>query len=312
MVKKVLSVIVAVILALSMILCCTVIIKSALGYEKSIFGYQVFYIVSGSMEPTIPTGAAILVRKSEQYEINDIITFESSDSAIYGYPNTHRIIDAVEENGKTAFITKGDANPTADAYLVTEDTIYGKVVCHTGKMYGLGTLIGMITTPFGFLTVILLPILLIVAVLVRDFTKDYKAALAAEVEAMRNANGTDVPPCEAVPAVSEQTEVPIDQTPLEQAQEEDIEQPSSEQAEEVIAEEQPEEFSEAEEPETSEKDTVSEAEEPETSEKDTVSEAEEPETGEKDTVSEAEEPETSEKDDTESGSSEDADTENEN
>ena len=187
MFKKIVSIIIAVILCISVGLCCITVVKSALGLDKSLFGLRVFYLVSGSMEPTIPTGAAVLVHKNAEYEVNDVITFESSDSYIYGLPNTHRIVGCTEINGQKAYITKGDANPVADTMAVKESAIYGKVICHTGKIRWLGTLIGMLTTPLGFIAVIVLPILLIVAILMRDFKKEYKAALAAEVESAAGA-----------------------------------------------------------------------------------------------------------------------------
>ena len=247
MLKKVLSVIIAIILSISVLLCCTVIIKSALGYDKSILGYRVFYIVSGSMEPTIHTGAAVLVQKSDEYVLDDIITFESSDSAIYGYPNTHRIIEVVEENGENVFITKGDANPVADIYTVPKDAIYGKVVFHTGEMYWLGTLIGMMTTPLGFITVIILPILAIIAIMVRDFTKEYKEALIAEVNSKMNAQNIVYVPQETAQAALEQTEVQVVQTPQKKPETEEVSEQPQEQTETEEAPEQPQEETEAEE-----------------------------------------------------------------
>ena len=181
MVKKILSIIIVVNMCISVLLCSIVIVKSALGMDKSVLGFRVFYLVSGSMEPTIPTGAAVLVHKSDDYQIDDVITFVSADASIYGYANTHRIIGEMEENGQKAYITKGDANPVADETIVPQDAIYGKVVWHTGRMHWLGTFIGMLTTPLGFITIIILPIMAIVAVLMRDFTNEYKAALAEEL-----------------------------------------------------------------------------------------------------------------------------------
>ena len=194
MLKKILSGFVAVILALSVALCCTVVVKNALGLDKSIFGFRLFYIVSGSMEPTIPMGAAIVVHKSDAYHMDDIITFISSDTAIYGRPNTHRIVGQTEIDGQKAYITKGDANPIADELPVLEKDVYGKVVFNTGELYGLGTVLGMMTTPLGFVTVIILPILVIIAIMIRDFTKEYKEALAEEArEAMAAANAACQP-----------------------------------------------------------------------------------------------------------------------
>ena len=250
-----------------MILCCTVIIKSALGYDKSIFGYRVFYIVSGSMEPTIHTGAAVLVQKSDEYVLDDIITFESSDSAIYGYPNTHRIIDVAEENGKKVFTTKGDANPIADGYTVSEDAIYGKVVFHTGEMYWLGTLIGMMTTPLGFITVIILPILAIIAIMIRDFTKEYKAALVAEVNSKMNVqNGEYIPQVmpQGIPEQPEVSAIQIVQTPQEEPKAEETSEKPQEKPE---TEEEP-----SEEPQEEPEENIAETEEQIINEQDDIKE----------------------------------------
>ncbi len=180
--KKIASVFVTVILCISIALCCITIVKSALGMDKSIFGMRVFYLVSGSMEPTIPTGSAVLVRKCNSYKMDDVITFSSTDSRIYGYANTHRIVGINEENGQREYITKGDANPVADSTTVKENAIYGKVLCHTGRARWLGTLIGMLTTPLGFIAVIVVPVMAIIAVVMRNFTKEYKKAIAEEAK----------------------------------------------------------------------------------------------------------------------------------
>ena len=72
-----------------------------------IFGSSWAFVVSGSMEPTIPTGSFILIEEKENYEVGDIITYlDSSNTSI-----THRL---VEISGDT-FITQGDAVGVADA-----------------------------------------------------------------------------------------------------------------------------------------------------------------------------------------------------
>ena len=210
MLKKIVSVIIAIVLGISIALCCTVMVKSVLGMDKSLFGMRFFYLVSGSMEPTIPAGAAVVVKKGSSYEIGDVITFESSDAAINGFPNTHRIVERTEVNGRMVYTTRGDANPVADEAPVTETAIYGKVIMHTGKAMWLGTLIGMLTTPLGFITVIILPVLVIVAILMRDFTREYKAALAAEAAAMASA-AQPVPPTQPAPQEASAQPEPVPQ-----------------------------------------------------------------------------------------------------
>ena len=177
--KKVISVLATVLLIISMVLCTLVSLKSITGRDASVFGLRCFYLVSGSMEPSIPVGAAVIVRKapSNVYREGDVITFRSYEQAIYGMPNTHRIVGVVEEGGRTLYVTKGDANNHVDMEPVSTEQIYGKVIWNTGSMQWLGTLLGLLTTPMGFMAIIMLPLLGISVVLMRDFTKEYKKAL---------------------------------------------------------------------------------------------------------------------------------------
>ena len=168
--KKIISVLVTCILVCSIALCAIVTGKSMLGYEPTIFGLRCFYLVSGSMEPTIPTGSAVIVRKNNTgvYETGDVITFRSAEEAIYGMPNTHRIVEVVENGSGYIYITKGDANSSIDTTPVSGDQIYGKVIWNTGRMKWVGTLLGLLTTPMGFMAVIMLPTLALTVVLLRD------------------------------------------------------------------------------------------------------------------------------------------------
>lgn len=83
-----------------------------------LFGYSVFEVATGSMEPAISKNDIIITKKSSSYEINDVITFAKDKNYI-----THRILS---KNNDT-YITKGDANNTADN-PVTNDVIIGKVI----------------------------------------------------------------------------------------------------------------------------------------------------------------------------------------
>ena len=83
-----------------------------------LFGYSLFEVATGSMEPAISKNDIIITKKNNTYEINDIITFSKDKNYI-----THRIIS---KNNDT-YITKGDANNTADNAIETS-SIIGKVI----------------------------------------------------------------------------------------------------------------------------------------------------------------------------------------
>ena len=75
-------------------------------------GYQIYSVVSGSMEPAIPVGSLVYIKAVEPagLETDDVIAFYGArDSASI---ITHRIVENRVLMGE--FITKGDANQTED------------------------------------------------------------------------------------------------------------------------------------------------------------------------------------------------------
>jgi len=97
------------VMTLSIIL-ASVLVTRANGKTPQVFGYQLYRIESGSMDPTLGVGTLILSHSPENaagLKKDDIITFVSSD----GKTITHRIIEVVtSEDGSVSYRTKGD-NP---------------------------------------------------------------------------------------------------------------------------------------------------------------------------------------------------------
>lgn len=87
-----------------------------------LMGYQVFNVVSGSMEPTYSVGDLIYVKKvnPNEIEVGMPITFVLNEDLVVA---THRVIEVDAENQH--FYTKGDANDTADASPVHFNNVIG-------------------------------------------------------------------------------------------------------------------------------------------------------------------------------------------
>ena len=87
-----------------------------------ILGYQVFTVVSGSMEPTFCTGDLIYVKKTDPnaIRVGDPITFVLNESLVVA---THRVVEVDRENAH--FYTKGDANEVADQTPVHFNNVIG-------------------------------------------------------------------------------------------------------------------------------------------------------------------------------------------
>ena len=92
-----------------------------------LFGYRVMAISSGSMEPNIGVGDAVLIKPSPKIEsigVGDVITYKPVGA---NGTTTHRVIGVKTIKGEIYFQTKGDANATADPNLVSTESVYGRL-----------------------------------------------------------------------------------------------------------------------------------------------------------------------------------------
>ncbi len=91
-----------------------------------LFGFQIYAVLSGSMEPSYPIDSVIYVQKEEADQIHegDVIAFYLPEKA--DVVMTHRVTQV--NAGSEEFITKGDANALEDEEPVTFDRLIGKPV----------------------------------------------------------------------------------------------------------------------------------------------------------------------------------------
>lgn len=129
--KKVLNVfcwILVVLLVLTVIMSLTSQIN---GGAPSFFGYSIYRVSSGSMEPELIVGDVILSKNTndpEMLKLDDVVTYEGSDE-LSGLLVTHKIIKApYNENGVTMLQTQGVANKLPDE-PISIDRVCGVMVC---------------------------------------------------------------------------------------------------------------------------------------------------------------------------------------
>lgn len=108
----------------------------------SILGYKPFIVLSGSMETEIHRGDLIIVKEIEPSELvlEDVIAFRDNEETI----TTHRIIEIVERDGITYFITKGDNNNSQDQNLVEFEDVEG---IYVGRIPGVGNIMNSLSEP---------------------------------------------------------------------------------------------------------------------------------------------------------------------
>lgn len=152
------------------------------GQAPNFFGYSLFRVMTGSMEPTIPTNSLIVVKRVETQElaVGDVITFYSRDPSLLGEPNTHRIIRFEEDEGRQLIITKGDANNIEDRFPTRAEDLIGKVVFSS---LFLGRLVKLISNPLVFIPLILIPLVVMLLRSVFDGISAAKKLVKEEEEA---------------------------------------------------------------------------------------------------------------------------------
>ena len=163
------------------------VVLTPAGQVPQVLGYSVFRVMTGSMEPEIREDSLLVVQKTPPEDIapGDVISFFSPDPMLEGAVNTHRVVRIEKENGRTQFITKGDANVIEDTYPVDASALVGRAVF---KSYALGKTVSLLSNPLVFGTIILLPLLVILLMnLYRAVRIAADIAKKEEEEAVRKA-----------------------------------------------------------------------------------------------------------------------------
>jgi len=162
------------------------------GGSPAIAGYQMYVVLSGSMNPAFNTGSIVFVKPTEPTEIveGDIITFSSSADATR--LTTHRVVGLNLDNG-LSFITRGDANNVNDPSPVPAENLVGRV---TGSVPYIGYLFGYAQTRQGLVLLIFIPGLFLI---VMELRRIFKYMVDAKVERLSRSVPTDSAPSGSAP-----------------------------------------------------------------------------------------------------------------
>ncbi len=115
-----------------------------------LLGYQVYDVVSGSMDPAIPVHSVVLVQPAapEKLQPGEIVAYRSGSSVVI-----HRLVENHIVEGE--LVTKGDANAEPDPLKVEYAGVLGTVTAHIpfigiyagalntlpGKLYAFGFIV---------------------------------------------------------------------------------------------------------------------------------------------------------------------------
>ena len=105
---------------------CIGMLALGVGGAKLIFAITPHIVLSGSMEPTIPTGSLCFINERlKTPQKGDIIAFSKGDMSI-----THRVVDINE----AFYTTKGDHNVVPDPAPVHRKELLGTTIFWIPKM----------------------------------------------------------------------------------------------------------------------------------------------------------------------------------
>jgi signal peptidase len=127
----------------------------------------------GSMEPAMPIGSIALTLPvtPDEVKVGDIIVFKPPRHPTIMNPNvnvSHRVIE-VQADGELYFITKGDASEDPDPVPIPAANVQGKVVFNIPYLgYVAYWVMSFARTWLGFVVLVCIPIVLLVASAIRD------------------------------------------------------------------------------------------------------------------------------------------------
>lgn len=156
------------------------------GETPSLFGYSIYTVVTDSMEPTYNVGDVIVSKNiknptKESVKKGDVIVFIAphgfdAQGKLEGKTVTHRIIEGPfeKEDGEIYVKTKGD-NPLSleDRVDIPLDNIKGVA---KGSSSFITKLVSFINKWYGFVTIIVAPLIIVLALQIRVLFKEKEQA----------------------------------------------------------------------------------------------------------------------------------------
>ncbi|WP_153952193.1 signal peptidase I [Halosegnis longus] len=145
-----------------------------------------YVVLSDSMSPEINAGDVVVVddQPTPQIEQNQVITYErpESDQLV-----THRVVAVLDENGETAFRTKGDANEDVDPQPVPTENVVGVVQFHIPLI---GHVVSFASSDAGLLVFVILPA---TGLAVSEVVSLYRDATASGADSGESSDANELP-----------------------------------------------------------------------------------------------------------------------
>lgn len=166
---------------LMVVLYLSFIMLQRLSGNKSIFGYRLFTVATGSMAGVYDINDVIIVKDcdTKSLKVGDDIAYQGIRGDLQGKLVTHRIIKMEEKfDGKYIYTTKGVASQVEDP-SIDEAQILGKVI---GILPIISTINHVVKSQVGFFLLIFIPLVLVIVLEVLQTITDIKIEKNEEQE----------------------------------------------------------------------------------------------------------------------------------
>lgn len=190
---NIIGVILCIVLIPVLVVNISLIVKSYTNKDAvpSFGGYLPMIVLTDSMKGTFDGGDLVIDKTVDPATLKegDIISYFDPESQKGDSITTHRIMEITKDDeGKLAFITKGDANNTEDKTPVPADKVVGIYVTHIANA---GDVAMFMSTTTGLIVCVVVPLILLIGYDIlrrRLYEKKNKVdsnALLAELEALK-------------------------------------------------------------------------------------------------------------------------------
>ena len=156
-------------LLVCMVVCIAALLITKLsGGVPQFFGYRIYVISTGSMEPALHVGDVILAKSfhnGDSLTPGEILTYEGAGET-QGMLITHRLVSVTGEAGSRTLILRGDANSLDDA-PVAETRLVSRTVC---RLRLFGAVFGLMQSSFG-MPILILILLVFIVIEILNFSK---------------------------------------------------------------------------------------------------------------------------------------------
>lgn len=167
-----------------------VILQRISGNSFSIFGYRMFNVVSGSMEPKYNIGDVLISKdvEADQIKVGDVISYFGQSGSFADKVVTHEVVSIeMDANGKRIYHTKGLVNVIEDP-IVYEDQVFGVVKY---KSILLSLIYKVVGKPWGMFVFVVLPMIYIIGSEILGFMLEKEEEKRAKLRANKEVNKED-------------------------------------------------------------------------------------------------------------------------